>query len=257
MAAMADDVTVLPTLTDEDQVALQGWVRDQGLGSDVTDVAPLTGGTQNIVVHLRIDDRPMVLRRPPRASPTDERQDDAARDRGVADSGRQRRAAPGVHRGLRRPQRAGRGLLPDGGGRRVQPGQRRSRIRTSTTPGCGTTSDSPMRRAWRSWAPSTGRAARLRRYAGRDPFWPARFRSSSGCWRAIGTNFTTRVAARGDRTRRRGWRPTGRRRRRTRHHARRRPSQQRAAAPRPPRVGGVHRLGDVHGRATHCWTSAG
>jgi aminoglycoside phosphotransferase (APT) family kinase protein len=62
---MADDVAVPPTLSDDDQVALQGWVRDQGLGSDVTDVAPLTGGTQNIVVHLCIDGRPMVLRRPP------------------------------------------------------------------------------------------------------------------------------------------------------------------------------------------------
>jgi aminoglycoside phosphotransferase (APT) family kinase protein len=65
MAAMADDVTVLPTLSEDDQAALQGWVRDQRLGSTVGDVAPLTGGTQNIVVHLRIDDRPMVLRRPP------------------------------------------------------------------------------------------------------------------------------------------------------------------------------------------------
>ena len=65
MAAMADDVTVMPTLSDQDQAALQGWVRGQGLGSTITDVAPLTGGTQNIVVHLRVDDRPMVLRRPP------------------------------------------------------------------------------------------------------------------------------------------------------------------------------------------------
>ncbi|WP_319457800.1 MULTISPECIES: phosphotransferase family protein [unclassified Mycobacterium] len=62
---MADDVMVPPTLSDDDQATLQGWVRDQGLGSEVTDVAPLTGGTQNIVVHLRIDGRAMVLRRPP------------------------------------------------------------------------------------------------------------------------------------------------------------------------------------------------
>lgn len=62
---MADDATVLPTLGDNDRAAVQGWVRAQGLGSEVTDVAPLTGGTQNIVVHLRIDGRPMVLRRPP------------------------------------------------------------------------------------------------------------------------------------------------------------------------------------------------
>jgi aminoglycoside phosphotransferase (APT) family kinase protein len=62
MAAMADDV---PTLTDHDQKALQRWVRTEGLGSAVSDVEPLTGGSQNIVVRLRVDGRPMVLRRPP------------------------------------------------------------------------------------------------------------------------------------------------------------------------------------------------
>ena len=62
---MADDATVLPSLGDDAREAVQNWVRAQGLGSDVTDVRPLTGGTQNIVVHLRIDGRQMVLRRPP------------------------------------------------------------------------------------------------------------------------------------------------------------------------------------------------
>jgi aminoglycoside phosphotransferase (APT) family kinase protein len=62
---MADDVSEVPTLTESDQDALQRWVRGEGLGSTVTDVAPLTGGSQNIVVRLRIDGRPMVLRRPP------------------------------------------------------------------------------------------------------------------------------------------------------------------------------------------------
>jgi aminoglycoside phosphotransferase (APT) family kinase protein len=62
---MADDAQQLPTLTDEDQAALQRWMREQGLGSDVTGVEPLTGGTQNIVVRLHVDGRPMVLRRPP------------------------------------------------------------------------------------------------------------------------------------------------------------------------------------------------
>ena len=62
---MPDDVQQLPTLSDSDQIALQRWVRDQGLGSTVTDVEPLTGGTQNIVVRVRVDGRPMVLRRPP------------------------------------------------------------------------------------------------------------------------------------------------------------------------------------------------
>jgi aminoglycoside phosphotransferase (APT) family kinase protein len=65
MSAMADDALTLPTLTVEDQAALQGWVRATGLGSRLTDVEPLAGGTQNIVVRLRLDDRPMVLRRPP------------------------------------------------------------------------------------------------------------------------------------------------------------------------------------------------
>lgn len=62
---MSDAVPQLPTLTDDDQQALQRWMRQQNLGSTVTDVEPLTGGTQNIVVRIRIDGRPMVLRRPP------------------------------------------------------------------------------------------------------------------------------------------------------------------------------------------------
>lgn len=65
MSAMADDAPAQPTLTDDDRSALQRWVRTTGLGSEVTDVEPLTGGSQNIVVRLRLDDRPMVLRRPP------------------------------------------------------------------------------------------------------------------------------------------------------------------------------------------------
>ncbi len=62
---MPDDVQQLPTLSDADQAAVQRWVQQQGLGSAVTDVEPLTGGTQNIVVRLHIDGHPMVLRRPP------------------------------------------------------------------------------------------------------------------------------------------------------------------------------------------------
>lgn len=53
------------TLTETDREALQHWVRQSGIGSTVSDVAPLTGGSQNIVVRLLVDDRPMVLRRPP------------------------------------------------------------------------------------------------------------------------------------------------------------------------------------------------
>ena len=62
---MPDDAQQLPTLSDTDQVAVQRWVQQQGLGSTVTDVEPLTGGTQNIVVRVHIDGRPVVLRRPP------------------------------------------------------------------------------------------------------------------------------------------------------------------------------------------------
>ncbi|MGE2734461.1 phosphotransferase family protein [Mycolicibacterium vaccae] len=53
------------TLTDSEQQALQDWIRRIGLGSTVSDVAPLTGGSQNIVVRLLVDGQPMVLRRPP------------------------------------------------------------------------------------------------------------------------------------------------------------------------------------------------
>jgi aminoglycoside phosphotransferase (APT) family kinase protein len=53
------------TLTRDDLAAVQQWVREQGIGSRVSDAEPLTGGTQNIVVGLRIDGRRLVLRRPP------------------------------------------------------------------------------------------------------------------------------------------------------------------------------------------------
>src|SRR6195952_6098534 len=63
MSRMADDLQ--PTLTERDQAAVQGGIRATGLGANVTDVAPLAGGSQNIVVRLHVDGRPMVLRRPP------------------------------------------------------------------------------------------------------------------------------------------------------------------------------------------------
>jgi aminoglycoside phosphotransferase (APT) family kinase protein len=62
---MPDDAQQLPSLNEADQAAVQHWVRQRGLGSTITDVQPLTGGTQNIVVRLHVDGRPMVLRRPP------------------------------------------------------------------------------------------------------------------------------------------------------------------------------------------------
>ena len=53
------------TLTDDDVATLRNWIRQQEIGSEVTDVRPLAGGTQNIVVGMRVDGRPMVMRRPP------------------------------------------------------------------------------------------------------------------------------------------------------------------------------------------------
>ncbi|MEI6251580.1 MAG: phosphotransferase family protein [Mycobacteriaceae bacterium] len=53
------------TLDDTAVAALAGWVRAKGIGSEVTDVVPLTGGSQNVVVRLSIDGRRLVLRRPP------------------------------------------------------------------------------------------------------------------------------------------------------------------------------------------------
>ncbi|MCK0174911.1 MULTISPECIES: phosphotransferase family protein [Mycobacteriaceae] len=62
---MPDDAPQLPTLSEDDVAALTRWVRAIGLGDAVTDVAPLAGGTQNVVVRVHVDGRPMVLRRPP------------------------------------------------------------------------------------------------------------------------------------------------------------------------------------------------
>lgn len=56
---------VTGTLDDTAVAALTSWVRAQGLGESVSDVVPLTGGSQNVVVRLSIDGRRLVLRRPP------------------------------------------------------------------------------------------------------------------------------------------------------------------------------------------------
>lgn len=53
------------TLDKTDRDALEAWIRRTGIGSTVSDVEPLTGGSQNIVVRLNVDGAPMVLRRPP------------------------------------------------------------------------------------------------------------------------------------------------------------------------------------------------
>ena len=144
------------------------------------------------------------------ASPTaDERQDDAARDRGAAHPGRHTGAAPRVHRRMRRPRRARRGVLPHGGDRRLQPRQRDGRgvrARRRHAPSgravvrCAASRNSAM---------SPGRAARSRSSSGRVPFWSARFRSSCGCSKAIGT-----IGMRPNRwpseSLRSGWSPTAR-----------------------------------------------
>jgi aminoglycoside phosphotransferase (APT) family kinase protein len=56
---------VVETLTEDDVTALRNWIREQGIGSEITDVTQLAGGTQNIVVGMRVDGRRVVLRRPP------------------------------------------------------------------------------------------------------------------------------------------------------------------------------------------------
>ena len=56
---------VTGTLDDAAVGAVTAWVREQGLGEQVTDVQPLAGGSQNVVVRLNLDGRPLVLRRPP------------------------------------------------------------------------------------------------------------------------------------------------------------------------------------------------
>ncbi len=52
-------------LTGADVAVLRDWIRQQGIGSEISDITALAGGTQNIVVGLRVDGRRMVLRRPP------------------------------------------------------------------------------------------------------------------------------------------------------------------------------------------------
>ena len=51
------------TLTDAEIDALQAWVRRTGIGSAVSDVEPLTGGSQNVVVRLDLDGRDVVTMR--------------------------------------------------------------------------------------------------------------------------------------------------------------------------------------------------
>lgn len=45
--------------------ALAGWLRTQGVEGRIGEVTPLAGGTQNVVLRIELDGRPVVLRRPP------------------------------------------------------------------------------------------------------------------------------------------------------------------------------------------------
>lgn len=53
------------TLDETAVAALTDWIRAQGIGAEVGGVVPLAGGSQNVVVRLSVDGRPLVLRRPP------------------------------------------------------------------------------------------------------------------------------------------------------------------------------------------------
>ncbi|GAA1856169.1 phosphotransferase family protein [Pseudonocardia ailaonensis] len=45
--------------------ALAEWLRGRGMRGEIGEVRPLAGGTQNVVLRIEIDGRPLVLRRPP------------------------------------------------------------------------------------------------------------------------------------------------------------------------------------------------
>ena len=45
--------------------AVAGWLSDQGLPASITDAEPMSGGTQNTVIRLRVDGQRLVLRHPP------------------------------------------------------------------------------------------------------------------------------------------------------------------------------------------------
>lgn len=66
MTNIADRTAEVPgTLDDAAVAALSAWVRREKIGSSISAVEPLAGGTQNVVVRLQLDGRRVVLRRPP------------------------------------------------------------------------------------------------------------------------------------------------------------------------------------------------
>lgn len=48
-----------------DTDALASWLRGRGMDGEITEVTPLAGGTQNVVLRVVVDGRRLVLRRPP------------------------------------------------------------------------------------------------------------------------------------------------------------------------------------------------
>ncbi|MCV7176370.1 phosphotransferase family protein [Mycolicibacterium sphagni] len=62
---MSSSAAIPGTIDDAAAAALTSWVRRHEIGSAISDIEPLAGGTQNVVMRLRLDGRPVVLRRPP------------------------------------------------------------------------------------------------------------------------------------------------------------------------------------------------
>ncbi len=191
MTNTADRTAELPgTLDDAAVAALTNWVRGQGLGSTVTGVEPLAGGTQNIVVRLRVDDRRLVLRRPPlhpRANSNRTMQREIAALRTLAGSGVPH---PVFVAGCEDLDVLGVVfyLMEDVDG--FNPG-------TDVAPAYeARPADAPpgrpqlRGRTGRAGQSALARAVRCRRCSGRVPFWRGRFRVSWHCWRATGMSAT-------------------------------------------------------------------
>ena len=177
------------TLSDTAALALDRWVRDRGVGSGVSDVAPLAGGTQNIVVRLTVDDRTLVLRRPPlhpRANSNRTMQREIAVLTTLAGSSVPH---PRFVAGCEDLEVLGVVfyLMEDVDG--FNPGTEVSDAYVRDA-GLRHRSASTMRPIWPGWVTRRGAGYRLRRCGGRDPFWHARFRSFLPCWRATATTAT-------------------------------------------------------------------
>lgn len=240
-------------LSESDQHALQGWVRRIGLGSTVSEVVPLTGGSQNIVVRLLVDGRPMVLRRPPE------------HPRPTSDNTMRREIAvlttlkgttvphPAFIAGCEDPRRARRGVLPDGGRRRIQPrhrGRRRLRAQSRDAPPGGLSYAASLAQLGRC----PGRAAprRIKRpgsFLARQVPQFMRLLESYRHDNYAPESFPPMHALA-------DWLRAAGPRRRTRNHARRRTPEQRVAAPRHPELAAFIDW-EMYAVGIRCWTWAG